>query len=108
MLDNQKVEEFLVNISKPQSIDQVVEKTGPKPEQGLEVKLGALEVEINVEDGKPFTLTLGGLVNKDGKQIYVMTNQSPGDVFTLEGERLLAVKEKMETLTGKMGATKKE
>ena len=67
-----------------------------------------MEVEIDVEGGKPITLTLGGLVNKDSKQIYVMTNQLPEDVFTIEGERLLPVKEKMETLVGKAGGGKKK
>jgi hypothetical protein len=34
-------------------------------------------------------------------QIYVTTNQSPGDVFTLDADKLLPVKGKMEILTGK-------
>jgi hypothetical protein len=94
-LDDGKLEAFLTNIAQPLALDQVA---GPKPEQGLDVKQGALEIEINLLEGKPVTLTLGGLVNKDTKQIFAATNQSPGDVFTIDGERLLGVKEKMEAL----------
>ena len=92
--DSQKLEEFFQAILHPQSKDQVVDKTGPKPDQKLELKDGALEIEINTGEAKPITLTLGGPAGKEGVQLYVTTNQAPGDVFTIDSERLAAVKEK--------------
>jgi len=87
------VEAFLLTVANPQTIDQVVEKSGPKPEQGLDLKSGALDIEITIGKDAPITLKLGGLVDKNGKQIFVTTNQAPGDVFTMDGERLLPFKE---------------
>ncbi|MCE9534631.1 MAG: DUF4340 domain-containing protein [Planctomycetes bacterium] len=92
-IDELRVEEFFGNVSRPLTVEQVVEKTGPKPEHALDLKSGALEVEIAAGAGKPITLSLGGVVDKSGKLIYVMSNQSPGDVYILDATRLLPVKE---------------
>ena len=93
-LDDQKVEEFFTLITRPQSVDQVVEKTGARPEQKLDLKLGALEIEFDMGDKKPITLMLGAPVDKDSKTIFASTNQAPGDVYTLNAEKLLPAKEK--------------
>ncbi len=96
-LNNAKVEQFMTDILRPRSIDHV-EKTGPKADQGLDLKQGALQIEIDAQDAKPITLTLGGSTSKGSKLIFATTNQSPGEVFTIDGERLLPVKEKQESL----------
>lgn len=97
VIDELRVEEFFQNISRPQSIEQV---PGPKAEQKLDVKQGALEIVIDLGGGKTVTLTLGGRLD-DGKQIYVTTNQAPGEVFTIDGERLLPVKDRAAALLAK-------
>jgi Domain of unknown function (DUF4340) len=97
-LNNAKVEQFMTDILQPRSLGQAADKTGPKPEHGLDLNQGALEIEIDVRDAKPVTLTLGGPVSKDSKQIFATTNRSPGEVFTIDGDRLLPVKEKREAL----------
>jgi hypothetical protein len=93
-IDGNKVEEFLNTICKPRAEATIVEKTGPKPEHGLDVNKGALEIEIELIEGKPVTLTLGNVVSKESKLIYATSSQTKGDVFTLKGDKLIPVKEK--------------
>ncbi len=57
-IEDWRPESFLSIISRPSSLEQVVAKTGPKPEHGLDVKQGALEVQIDLLEGKPVTITL--------------------------------------------------
>jgi hypothetical protein len=93
-IDSSRVEEFLNAISAPRAEAIVVENTGPKPEHGLDLNKGALQIEIELLDGKKVTLTLGALANKASQLLYAETNQAKGTVFTLKGDKLMAVKEK--------------
>ncbi len=100
-VDGFRVEEFFQAIAHPQSKERVAEKTGAKPEHGLDVAKGALEVEIDMGKDKSILLTLGGPVGKGSKDIYVSTSRAPGDVFTLDGEQLLPIIEKQKELLAK-------
>jgi len=93
-VDPVTAEDFLMQVAKPLSMEQVTGKVDGK----LDVKDGALEVTLDVEGGKPITLTLGGPADKDGTRLYAATNQHPGELFVLPVERLKAVKRSMAAL----------
>ncbi len=59
----------------------VINKTGPTPDQNLDVKKGALEIEIALKDKKEPLQLLVGKLDKD--KYFASSKQTPGDVFLL-------------------------
>lgn len=93
-VDSHKVNTFLNLIARPKSETTVIEKKGAQPEHGLDVNKGALEIEMDLVDGKKVTLTLGALADKNNNTLYASTDQLKGDVFTIKGDDLITFKEK--------------
>lgn len=93
-VDGAKAEALLAAVAAPRAEATLVEKAGPKPEHGLDVNKGALEITILPLEGPPVTLTLGTVLAKDTGLVVAATNQANGDVFSLKAPLLLAVKEK--------------
>jgi hypothetical protein len=76
-------------------------KGGAKPAHGLDVKKGALEIEITLDnkDKEKLTLTIGAA---DGSNFYATSNKQPGTVFLIHkgvDSIFEKVKEKPEFLT---------
>jgi hypothetical protein len=90
-IDAGKIDIFLDDILAPRA-DAFV-PGGAKPEHGLDVNKGALEITIEVDGGQPVTLLLGA-ADSAGKLVYAQTNQLPGEVFTLLRDRFKSVREK--------------
>jgi len=91
-VDSQKAEEFLQSLSLVRTEGFVSQKGEPKPEYGLNVKDGALAIEIIVEGEKtPITLTVGA-PEKDGKTYYATSNKAAGTVFLVFKERFEEVR----------------
>jgi hypothetical protein len=88
--DGKKVENFLQDVRAPRA-DAIIEG-GIKPDYQLDPKLGGLEIELEREDGKPVTLTIGA-VAPDKIHVYATSNQNPGEVFTLLADRFKAIRE---------------
>jgi hypothetical protein len=81
-LDAAKVRTLLDALSHLLAERFISHKTGPKPEQELEVAKGALVIEITVEGEKePLQLTVGKLDADKG--YFATTNKLPGDVFVV-------------------------
>ncbi|HXG10436.1 MAG TPA: DUF4340 domain-containing protein [Gemmataceae bacterium] len=82
-LDEGKVEKLVEALSKLKAMKFVAHKSGAKPEHGLKVSEGALEIQVTVEGEKePYLLTVGALSTAD-KGYYATSNKLPGDVFLL-------------------------
>jgi hypothetical protein len=79
-LDPAKAEEFLTSLSLLRAQQFLNAKTGPQPEK-MEVKDGAMVVEITVEGEKdPLTLTLGGEA-PDKQNYFARSNKVPNEAF---------------------------
>lgn len=88
-----QTEIFLGGLNGLKATRFVVRQTGPKSEHKLEVKDGALQIEITVEGEKePLRLTIGGLIAAD-KAYFASGSRLPGDVFLLPEERFKKVLE---------------
>jgi hypothetical protein len=90
-IDAGKIDIFLDDILAPRA-DAFIQG-GAKPEHGLDVNKGALEITIEVDGGQPVTLLLGA-ADSAGKLVYAQANQLPGEVFTLLRDRFKSVREK--------------
>jgi hypothetical protein len=91
-VDNEKFAAFLAGLDLVRAERFV--KGPPTPEMGLDVKAGALALEITVEgEATPITVTLGAL-EKDKKTYYATSNRAPGAVFLLFKDRFEKVREK--------------
>jgi hypothetical protein len=93
-LDGTKAEALLAAIASPRAEATIIEKTGPRPEHGLDVAKGALEITIVPIQGQPITLTLGNVLNKESNILLAATDQAKGDVYTLQSKLLVDLKEK--------------
>ncbi len=92
-LDEAQAEALVTGLANLKAERFVVPKGGPKPEHRLEVKDGALQVEITLEGEKePYLLTVGALHANEG--YYAQTNKLPGAVFLVAKDRFEKVKAK--------------
>ena len=91
-VDNERFAAFLASLDLVRA-DRFL-KGAVTPEQGLDVKTGALALEITLDGEKdPIIVTLGAL-EKDKKSYYATSNRAPGAVFLLFRDRFEKVREK--------------
>jgi hypothetical protein len=92
-LNQSQAENFLNSLNNLRALKFVVNKGGPKPEHKLDVKDGALAVELTLDGEKePVKLTLGAHSGAD-KAYFAATSKLPGDVFLLPEDRFKKVLE---------------
>jgi hypothetical protein len=89
-----QAESFLASLNGLRAVRFAVHKTGAKPEHKLDVKEGALEIELTIDGQKdPIRLTIGALSTAD-KGYFARSNQLEGDVFLVPEDRFKKVLEK--------------
>jgi Domain of unknown function (DUF4340) len=86
-------EAFLNSLRGLRAVKFAAQKTGAKPEHKLDVKQGALEIELMLEGEKdPVKLTVGGPSAAD-KGYFATSSRLPGDVFIVPEDRFKKVLE---------------
>jgi hypothetical protein len=91
--DQEKVDNFLADALAPRA-EAFFLKTPPKPEHALDTSKGALQIDFLLEGDKIVSLMLGG-PDKDGKSIFALTSELPGDdLFTLLKDRFKSLRDK--------------
>ncbi|VTS04989.1 DUF4340 domain-containing protein [Tuwongella immobilis] len=101
-IDPKKIDSFLEDLSRPRAEAFLVYGSGAKPEHGLDVKTGALEIELRLDTPDPVILTLGKADTYQPQQgngapvaVYVgSSNKLPGDVFVILQDRFQSVRQK--------------
>lgn len=100
-LDKSRLDEFLKSISDLKAVRFVAHKANPSAEQELDVKNGALLIELTVagdKEPRKLTLTVG---KEDGTNGYfAISNQLLGDIFDVRKELFDKVKEKPAYFSG--------
>src|SRR5262249_3063708 len=92
-LDEAQAEAFVTGLANLKAERFIAPKGGAKPEHRLDVKDGALQIEISVDGEKePYQLTVGALHANEG--YYAQTNKLPGAVFLVAKDRFEKVKSK--------------
>jgi hypothetical protein len=80
--DAAKAESFLTAIETVRA-DRFLNKTGPQP-TGMDVKDGALSIEVTLSEGGPIQLTVGNDTEIEGKKYWFATsNKAPGETFLI-------------------------
>jgi hypothetical protein len=89
-----QAEGFLTSLNGLRAVRFVAHKSGAKPEHKLDIKDGALEVELTLEGQKdPIKLTVGAHSDPD-KGYFARSSQLEGDVFLVPEDRFKKVLEK--------------
>ncbi|MCS6849975.1 MAG: DUF4340 domain-containing protein [Gemmataceae bacterium] len=85
-LNNASVDALVTTLSNLKAEKILLPRAPVQPEQKLETKDGALQIEVTLEGEKtPLTLTVGG-PDADKNRWYAQSNKLPGDVFLLPKE----------------------